>query len=292
MQGRRSCSSRPLRRGGEAPSRSRRTGCVLADGSKRYFASGRQSAYDGRTTKASGGTESEQDMKTELRIAFAAVAAGATAALGLDQAGAIKLGKGATVALIIVIGVVAVLTPVVEAIRERTLAQQLEDQKHLTDALRASIVLVATLPGMNWGEIGASVFVVKRSGLLRRTKTMDRIAYERFAFLTPPTPASWQSGKGVIGKCWASGNDEGADLARIGTTWNTLTDAQRFQLTPAEFAAINPKEGMIACPLIRDNEVYGVVSLSAPSSTYPTLTSAPVWLALRTTRDAVHNLLS
>src|SRR5947209_6318082 len=123
-------------------------------------------------------------MKIWVKFLLAALGAAAAAGLGLDSAHVIGMNPVESIATILVIAGVAVVGPLVDALQDRSAAAGLRWEQEIREALGGTVATVAALPGMDWTQIGASLFVVKREHRFWGPERLVRVIYEQFAYHT------------------------------------------------------------------------------------------------------------
>ena len=220
---------------------------------------------------------------------------------------------GWQLACILTTGLIAVLSALVRIVRIYTIdnfeARQArvhnalralawgvhDDVQKLTAADRPEVLAATDLVRM----LGCSVWVV--AGALSRRKELVRIGRERVNRRPVPSNISWTIDKGIIGTCWRTGQEQVVDTSAYDAThahlsrrqWDELSAHERRGLTHDEYQRIANKYGtVIAMPLLRGEQVVGVVALDAPPNSFGRLGHPVVTNTVGATAELIMNILT
>ena len=159
-----------------------------------------------------------------------------------------------------------------EGDRRRALARA-EHQDRVRDALPFAFRRIADDPAAPpWHEISVNAYWVADARL--------RLAATLAFHTRPPTEIEWTRGKGVIGRCWLSGRDEGLNLARPDVArarddpelWAQLPDEITMGFSFDEIQKVQGYDAIVAVPatvVVEGNHRrVGVLSMDGPRGSF------------------------
>ncbi len=147
--------------------------------------------------------------------------------------------------------------------------------------------------------LGCSAWIVTGGGL--RPQRLCRIGRERVDARPVPSSIDWTIGKGIIGKCWETGQEQVVDTsvfdrehsAVTRSQWDALDVATRRALSYDEYHRIRFKYGtVIAMPLLRQEKVVGVVALDAPPGVHHRVDHPVIINTVGATAELIMNILT
>jgi len=205
--------------------------------------------------------------------------------------------------VLVALGVTAAV-PVLQAtlaqLGERSRLKELERQRDFETCLTSSLIYCVKHAGAQWLDIGIQAFQV--SGRWPRRERQERIAKVRLRPVSS-SGVSWEKGKGVIGRCWATHAPQYEDLEAHfaeyngfgADEWNALPEGVRFGLSFDDFQRLKGKYGTVAAVPIKDaiGKYLGCVTAdTGPRGDGPeTLVKGEILDSLATTADLVAALL-
>ncbi|WP_420450276.1 hypothetical protein [Ilumatobacter sp.] len=162
----------------------------------------------------------------------------------------------------------------------RSSLRRLEHQDRIRDALPFAFRRIADDDDAPpWHELSVNAYWVADERLLLAAS---------LAFHTrPPTDIEWTPGKGVIGRSWVSGNDEGLNLARPDVArarrdrerWRRLPEEVRMGLSFDDIQKVVGYDAVVAVPatVVVDgrSERVGVLSMNGPAGSFQYLDRRP-----------------
>jgi hypothetical protein len=153
-----------------------------------------------------------------------------------------------------------------------------EAQAQSQQILKTLVWAVSDETGLDPRMLGASAWSLVG---VWRFKWLYRLAREHYLSDPPPSQIWWTPGKGIIGRCVATGQKQIVNVRTIDTQlsqlvtaeeWGALPDERRMGLSFKEYEKIRGKYGtVVAMPIIdpaRGHRVIGVVSLDAPTGNH------------------------
>jgi hypothetical protein len=182
------------------------------------------------------------------------------------------------------------------ALRER----RLQDTRRISETLRGLLVQVVQASNLDWTAIGINAFLVRRRYRWVGARVLDRVGRERIRSTPAPSRVLWSRGKGVIGRCWESGQDLGFDLREhfaeisdlTADQWADLPHEQRLGLSHDEYLRTRQHGLVVATPVLdRSGKVIGVISADAPSGARDRLWNEQVREVLGSGAVALRNLI-
>lgn len=250
-----------------------------------------------------------------VKLAVSVVAALSALALGLSRLDQPPGFWGDRVWLIVALLVVVFLWSAFDAI-DRAISASRAKRAAKLDSIRAAgetvlkAALVRTVQDSEvpWTEVGLHLFLVARKW---QRKWPFRVAYlwharrVKMSEFPPPTGIVWTKGKGVVGRCWATGGFVSCDvrnayapyLSSTESEWNQLDSDKRFGLTFAEFSLTKDHAGTIlAAPILTaagngGHQFAGCVSLDAPGDCYAQLATVEIKQTLQFAAATIGELL-
>jgi hypothetical protein len=169
---------------------------------------------------------------------------------------------------------VTVLIPVVQLLiserGEKARRSAVERERRVEAFLAASLIHVARRAGADWETTGIQAFLLRR-----RWWGSHQVRAARMRLGAVPSSGTiWTEGKGVIGRCWATGAPQCVDLeshfapylTATKEEWEALPAATRFGLTFEDFTRLGGKYGVVAAvPIIDAHDTYvGCVTADTP----------------------------
>ena len=233
-----------------------------------------------------------------LDVVVAVLAALVGAGLALERAGLWDVSTAAVVALVAAAAVLAVVSTTahaVAAVRGRRLGAR---RDLLDELLRGTLWAVVDRTGVDARELAPAVYelVPARWG---RPAVLRRAHRVRAGRRPVSSEVRWAPGKGVVGRCVATGDVVAVDLSAAESAlgevdadgWNALASAERWGLTHTEFTRLRGKYAVVvAVPLVDDrgprSRVTGCVVLDGPPGSLAAL-SDPVVLGILSAAGAV-----
>lgn len=201
------------------------------------------------------------------------------------------------VAATLTAGGAAFFGPIQRALRTQDAAVRAADLER-AERMRAGLRIAfrriaASTTTHEWTDFGLAAYVVARPAD-SAVPIMQQVASVSFVSRSP-TGIVWTRGKGVVGRCWETEQDEAINLAshrvrqaiRSRSAWNGLPEAIRMQLTFDEIRSVNGYGAVVAVPIVSsdpfDRRVLGVLSVHGPHGSFDHLKSRPVRLILHET---------
>jgi len=157
-----------------------------------------------------------------------------------------------------------------------------ERQKLRVQAQKAAAVAlysVAQQKALDMADLGISVFLVERTGWIRRRQHLSRLIRLRLKDAPQASDIVWTKGKGVIGQAWEKGrpvHERTSELAKkyggkelTDYGWSRVGQAARQGFAREEFETTVHKYAEILAVPIKDENgaVLGVVSMDLAMST-------------------------
>jgi hypothetical protein len=208
-------------------------------------------------------------------IGIGALGGAAGAALALQRAGRPSTtfweAYGWVVVLAIVIAaVVPPLQSLISEFGERGRRKRAELQTTLHPILAGILIMLVEDASCDWQRTGIQVFKVQGKLWWRRQVLVTKL---RLAHVQP-SGIKWRQGKGMIGKCWATGEPETRNLedhyrpyANIDElAWRLLPpNFEKYGLTYEDFQKTKGKFGLLSVfPLTQGDKYIGCVTADMP----------------------------
>lgn len=177
--------------------------------------------------------------------------------------------------------------------RERGVAFDAE----VLDVLKAAQIRLLETTGLDWRDVGLHAFMVRRRWPRLWQPVLVRVGRWRLRSTPPVTGIRWTKGKGVIGLCWATAQDAGANLAEdwgdpagemTQTQWRELPPERRYGLSYQEYLRVHSYGAIVASPLIVDEAFRGCVSVDAPGDCFDVLWSESARAILQDAALQIH----
>jgi hypothetical protein len=204
-----------------------------------------------------------------------------TLGVGLHAAEIREVSDETLVGFLIVIAAAGIAQPLSEIAFERAEEKTRLWEQRVERVLRGTfLALVEWHEDLDWHFVSVNAFLVQTSGLLRSHEHLVRIG--RFKIReTAPTGVTWTLGKGVIGRCWKTGQVEGRNVAQDhgpfvegpAAEWDALPADFRENLTHEELKSLSHLGAVIAAPMPAEgsSEIIGVVSVDVPEDAFDVL---------------------
>lgn len=211
--------------------------------------------------------------------------------------------RGGQLIAIAVVGAVGVVSALARPLRVYFMEQYDRHQEKVSKAMRGLPWTVNALTHIDVKPLGASAWVVRGWTIegWRPRRKLHRLARERVNDMPAPSGITWTKGKGVIGRCWETGqaevHDAGSLHARLQDVrradWDKVPNEDRRRLKYGEYQKIGAKYGtVIVVPILDKHEsVIGVVSLDAPPGHHVQLSMPEVLEAVGGAASVVSQLL-
>lgn len=237
------------------------------------------------------------------KVLLAVLGAAAAGALSLRGARLWTPSDAVTVALVVVIALVAVLSSTTTAVsdyrRTRRASAEQDAEQALTAALWAVVdLLEASGTSIDYRDLSLSVHRVRRRW---RGTRLERVHMLRARNRPEASGILWKPGLGAIGTCVQEGRVVAQDFAalsaadelRTADDWATLPDVVRLGLSWEQFGAARGKYGtIVAAPVVGTrgghSVVTGCVALDGPAGMEEQL-SAPA--VVNRMLEAAHGVL-
>jgi hypothetical protein len=240
-----------------------------------------------------------------LRLLAALVALVAAAVIAVDQAGVRDVepvvAAGAAV-VAAVLAFAATTQAVVGDFRARRRASSVEDLRY---AVRQLAFSIAEMSLVDVRELGLAVYVVRRDWPLPWRKRLDRVLRERSMRRPSASRVTWRPGKGVIGRCVATGTDVAQDVGADTAPWRDATpedwdlrvpDDVRSGFSYEEFLDLRGRyHVVVATPILDDRgpvtRVVGCLALDGPEGSFDDLAADDVRAAMAAMAPTIRALL-
>jgi len=162
----------------------------------------------------------------------------------------------------------AALEPGVRAVTRYYRIREEGTERDLRSYLESCLRLIVEDTNLEPLDIGVNAFFVSR----RRLKFWEPFLRKASRIRIRTHSHSriwWTKGKGVIGRCWESGKDEGFDLSKINVSsaveWDRLADKDRLGLNFSEYERTRHYGAIVVVPIIDPRGKFrGCVSVDAP----------------------------
>jgi hypothetical protein len=240
-----------------------------------------------------------------LKLLAALLALAAAAIVVLDQTGvwpvrpAVRAGAGLAAAALAFLGSTA------SAIGEHREQKRIASTEHLRYALRTLAFAVAETTRIDVRELGLAVYVVRVDWPTPWRRRLDRVVRERSVHRPTAARVEWRPGKGVIGRCVATGTDVAQDVAADMAPWEDATREDWDLRIPAEvkagftFEEFQQMHGryhvVVATPILDDTgratSVVGCLALDGPAGSYDELAADDVRAAMAALAPTIGALL-
>jgi hypothetical protein len=172
---------------------------------------------------------------------------------------------------IVTVSFLPLLQAIVSELGERKKRKAAELAATLQEILAGTLIDLTENAGADWKKTGVQVFRLRRWWLFSHIQV--RLGKIRIAHIAP-SGIKWRKGKGLIGKCWATGLPVSKNLdthfAKYRhlneTAWNNLHQTvEKYGLSYKEFKKINDKYGLVvAFPLTRADKYIGCITVDMP----------------------------
>jgi hypothetical protein len=215
-----------------------------------------------------------------FKVVLAALGAGATAGLSLRAVGRWSPSGTVTVALVVVIAVVAVLSSATAAIgdyrRKRRAGAERDAERALTAALWAIVdLLEASGHKVDYRDLSLSVYRLRKRRL--RPAELRRVHMLRARNRPEASGIRWAPGIGAIGTCVQTGRLVAQDFAALSSSpelrtaadWQTLPEEVRLGLSWDQFTAARGKYGTVVAAAVTEDRpvgsvIIGCIALDGP----------------------------
>ena len=250
-----------------------------------------------------------------LRLVPLVVAVPATALIALHSTNLVVLDRAQLVGVIAVLAVVSLIEGLERVIGGVVRERQLTQARHFSETLRALLVNLVDASQLDWTSIGVNALLIRRQYRWFGLEALHRIGRERIRSTPRHSNVVWTRGKGVIGRCWDSGQDYGLDLRAIyaeaagmtedewsnlgsdepGITedeWSKLPTQTRLGLSYHDFLRTRHHRVVVATPILdRFDRVIGVVSADSRDAPLERLFSDEARGTLGSAAETIRNLL-
>ncbi|SNR98600.1 PDC sensor domain-containing protein [Blastococcus mobilis] len=171
------------------------------------------------------------------RVLFAAVSLAVGVVNILVEKDVLPLSDGRQLAFVIVLASIALIDNVRHAVRRFFEPQKEQAQIRVQKPIIGVLLALAQTKNLQVKHLGSSIFVLRRTGLLRRRKLVRVIRF-RLANHPQATQVEWGKGKGAVGTCWETGRAEYRYRRPVAEKYGARN------LTDAEFAELQKKKGV------------------------------------------------
>ena len=240
-----------------------------------------------------------------LRLLAALVALAAAAVIALDQAGIRDVDPVARAGAAIAAATLAfagTTQAVVKEFRARRRASSVEDLRY---AVRQLAFSIAEMTLVDLRELGLAIYVVRRDWPFPWRRRLDRVLRERSMRRPSASRVTWRPGKGVIGRCVASGTDVAQDVGADTAPWRDATredwdlrvpEDVKAGFTYEEFLDLQGRyHVVVATPILDDRgrvtRVLGCVALDGPEGSFDDLAADDVRAAMAAMAPTIRALL-
>jgi hypothetical protein len=227
-----------------------------------------------------------------VKVVLAVLGAGAAAGLALRSAKLWTPSDRVTIALVVAVAVVAVISSSMAAVgdvrRQRRAGADQDAERALTAALWAIVdLLEASGTPVDYRDLSLSVYRLRRRRL--RTPQLRRVHMLRARNRPEASGIRWAPGRGVIGTCVETGRLVAQDFAalsdapdlRTAEDWDELPAEVRLGLTWEQFCAARDKYGTVVAAAVTvdrpaGSEIIGCIALDGPRDLEDELSATPV----------------
>lgn len=240
-----------------------------------------------------------------LRLLAALVALAAAAVIALDQAGlqdvrpVLRAGAAIVAAAL---AFAATTHAVFTDLRARRRASSIEDLRY---AVRQLAFSIAEMSLVDVRDLGLAVYVVQRDWPLLWRRRLERVLRERSMRRPSASRVTWRPGKGVIGRCVATGTDVAQDVGADTAPWADATpedwnlrvpDDVKAGFTYEEFLELQGRyHVVVATPILDDRgpttRVVGCLALDGPEGSFDDLAADDVRAAMAAMAPTIRALL-
>lgn len=240
-----------------------------------------------------------------VRLLAAALALVAAAVVATDQAGLWTPSPEVRAGAALAAAALAFAATSGSALREYREPRRAASTEDLRYAVRQLAFTIAEAAMVDVRELGLAVYVVRRDWLLPWRRRLDRVLRERSVRRPSASRVVWRPGKGVIGRCVASGTDVAQDVGADTAPWVNATpedwrlgvpDDVKAGFTYEEFLDMRGRyHVVVATPILDDTgrvtEVVGCLALDGPQGSYEDLAADDVRAAMAAIAPTIRALL-
>lgn len=240
-----------------------------------------------------------------LKVLAALVAFVAAAVVVLDQTGVLPVGAAVRAVAGIAAAALAFLATTSAAVREHLAPRRALTTEDLRYAVRQLAFTIAETTMVDVRELGLAVYVVRRDWPLFWRERLDRVIRERSVRRPSASQVVWRPGKGVIGRCVATGTDVAQDVGADMAPWRDATREDWDLRVPPEVKAgfsyeeFQQLQGryhvVVATPILDDTgrttRVLGCLALDGPEGSFEDVAADDVRAAMAALAPTIRALL-
>lgn len=172
-----------------------------------------------------------------LRVFFAAASLTIGVVNILVEKDVLPLEDGSQLAFVVALASVALIDNVRHAVRRFFEPRREQAHIRVQKPIIGVLLTLARTKRLQVEHLGSSIFVLRRTGLLRR-RNLVRVVRFRLADHPQATLVEWEKGKGAVGTCWEAGRTEYRYRRPVAEKYGPRT------FTDSEFAELVKKNGV------------------------------------------------